>query len=528
MSTSSVEMPVTPDLSRQRLATGLIIALVLCIGIAARLRAVQLSTGLFRDDAALATSILTRDERELMTKPLIDHQVAPIGYVLLSKELVRWLGPGDTVLRLPALVASILTLVVYLILARQVLSPDGQVFGLALMSFSMPLISFAARAKPYSSDVFVAVVLLTAGIWAMRRPPTLVSYLALAALGALAAVFSLPAVFVLGGVGLVLIFHSAAAGRVRESIGWIAVSALWLAVFLISYFLFHRQHSNTLMSNWFEDFAGFAPFPPRSIGHLKWYYNKFFELFQVPVGVEFGDLAAVLYLFGAYLIATRVNRRVLAMLIIPLILALAASALKKYPFSDRLVLYTCPLLVTVVAAGIAGVSRTETTTRLLRRLMAVVLLIYPTYMTLTTLRSGTYSIHDVKPALDYLADHYQEGDVVYMHCGAEMLYNYYANILNYKNLREKPTVIGIDPDNNKLSVGGDLAVYGKDLERVQGQKRVWFVFVMSATKYVPMFEYILDARGAQLDKFQDPGSTILLYGLGGSDRKAPGPGAIAP
>jgi hypothetical protein len=527
MSTSPTEKPATADLSRERLTTSLIIGLVLCIGIAVRVRSVQLSKGLFRDDASLASSVLLRDERELLSKPLLDSQVAPIGYVLLTKELVRCFGTSETVLRMPALVASILTLVVYLILARQVLSAEGQVFGLALMAFSTPLVAFAARVKPYSSDVLVAVVLLSAGTWAMRRPPTLGSYLALAALGILSVVFSLPAIFMLGGVGLVLIVNSAATGRARESIGWAAVSTLWLAAFVVIYLLFHRQLSNTVMSTYFERDLAFAPFPPRSISELKWYYNQFFILFQTPVGVEFGDLAAVLYLFGAYLIATKVSRGLLAMLIIPIILALAASALKKYPFTERLVLFTCPMLVTLVAAGFAGVSRTDASTRLLRALIAVVLLLYPSYMTLRGLASGTYNTHDIKPSLDHLADQWQEGDVVYVHNGAEMLYNYYANILNYKNLREKPTLIGIDP-SDQLTVREYMALYGKDLDRVQGHKRAWFPFVMSATKFVPIFESILDGRGTQLDKFQGRGSTILLYGLGPPDRKASGPGAVAP
>ena len=527
MSTSSMEKPLLTGLSRERLATGLIIGVVLCIGIAVRVRAVQLSAGLFRDDAALASSVLLRDERELLSKPLIDNQVAPIGYVLLTKELVRAFGTGETVLRAPALVASILTLVVYLTLARQILSAEGQVFGLVLMAFSTPLVGYAARVKPYSSDVLVAVVILSAGTWAMRRTPTLGSYLALAALGVLAVPFSLPSVFVLGGVGLALFVRSAATGRVRESIGWIGVSALWLAVFLVFYFLFHRQHSNTVMSTWFEDEEGFAPFPPRSLSQLKWYYNRFLSLFQTPMGLESGDLAAVLYLFGAYLIATRVSRGVLAMYILPLILTLAASALKKYPFSDRLVLFTCPMLVTMVAAGIAGVSRTEASTRLLRVLIAAVLLLYPSYMTLRGLASGTYSIHDIKPSLDHLAEHWQEGDVVYVHNGAEMLYNYYANILNYKNLREKPTVIGIDA-SHQLTVREYLALYEKDLERVQHHKRVWFPFVMSAAKFVPIFESILNARGTKLDKFEGRGSTLLLYGLGPKAVAASGPGEVAP
>ena len=148
MSTGVLEQPLSADSAREKLVAGLLIALVLCLGIAARVRVVQLARGLVRDDASLAFNIVPRTEMELFTKPLVDDQVAPIGYLLLTRELVRWFGPTDTVLRMPSFVASILTLLAYVILARQVLSPKGQVVGLAMMAFSYPLISYACRAKP--------------------------------------------------------------------------------------------------------------------------------------------------------------------------------------------------------------------------------------------------------------------------------------------------------------------------------------------------------------------------------------------
>ncbi len=512
MSISSLEDPVTADLRREKLATGLIIGLVLCVGIAVRVRVVQLSGGLLRDDASLATSIVPRDEWELLRKPLFDDQVAPVGYLLLTKELVRWLGDGETVLRMPALVASILTLVIYIILGRQVLPVRGQVIGLVLMALSGPLISFAGRVKPYSSDVLVAVILLSAAIWAMRRPPTFGSYATLGILGVFGVVFSLPAVFMLGAIGLALIARSTVAGRLRESIGWVVVASLWLAVFLALYMRFPRSGPNDVRVNWYSTADTFAPFPPRSIAQIKWYNDQFFKLFQMVVGLSSGELAAVLFLFGAYMIATRLGRPVLGMFIMPLILALAASALKKYPFADRLLLFSCPLLVTLIAAGIAGVSRTDPNTRFLRVLLAAVLLLYPTYMTVKTLASGPFIVHDVKPALDHLADHWQEGDVAYVHFDADTLYNYYVNVLNYKNLRGKPFVVGIYPGED-ASMAEQLAAYRKDIERVHGRKRVWFLFAMSHSQHVPVFESILDARGTRLDKFQGQGSEALLYNL---------------
>ena len=517
MSVRDAEKPETAKLRREKLVAGLIIGLALCVGIAVRVRVVQLSEGLVRDDAAVAISVVQRSEWDLLRKPLDEQQVAPIGYILVTKQFTRWFGDDETALRMPALVASILSLVFYLILARQVLPVWGQVIGLVLMAFCWQPIMYAARVKPYTFDVLIAVILWSGAIWALRRPPTLGSYAALAILGLLGITFSMPAVFLLGGIGLTLIARSVIT-RPREAIGWIAVSFLWLAGFVTLYLTIYRVYTSS--HDQLSFYASyFAPFPPRSITQIKWYYDHFFSLFQLTAGLNVGELAGVIFLFGMYIIATKGGRPLLGLFLVPLIVTLAASALKKYPFGERLMLFSCPMLFTIIAAGISGISRAEPSTRFLRMLLAAMLLIYPSYTTAKLLVTGPFDVHDIKPALDHLADHWQEGDVVYVHTGADMLYRYYVNALNYKDLRGKPAVIGIYPGTSKdvsiseLSISEQLSIYGKDIEPVQGRKRVWFVFAMGAPESVPIFDQLLDTRGTRLEKFQGRGSVILLYDL---------------
>jgi hypothetical protein len=335
-------------------------------------------------------------------------------------------------------------------------------------------------------------------------------------------VFSFPAVFVLGGIGLTLIGRSAAAGRFRAAIGWIAVSSLWIVAFLALYLMVYRGGANSVQRPYYENAGYFAPFPPRSIAQIKWYYDTFVETFHLTTGRGFPELASVLFLFGVYILAARGEGPLLGMLIFPLLLALAASAMKRYPFMERLLLFSSPMLVTVIAAGVTGVPLTEPSTRFLRRLLVAMLLLYPTYMTVKTLTmtveamdAGAFGIHDVKPALDQLADRWQEGDMIYVHYGAGTLYDYYVNVMNYKNLRGKPVVIGASPGRDDFRAA-DPTDYEKDVERVQGRKRVWFLFAMETSTYLPQFEHILDARGVRLYKFQAPTSGALLYDLSGS------------
>ena len=150
---------------------------------------------------------------------------------------------------------------------------------------------------------------------------------------------------------------------------------------------------------------------------------------------------------------------------------MAASGIHAYPFSDRLLTFTVPLLATLVAVGLASVGdRADSNLRLFRGLATAVLLLYPTYITFQSLKSGKlpfYNNHDVKPAMAYIADHQREGDVIYVNYASETLWDYYANQINYRDFKGKPIVQGIFAKDS-TGLGGTLEAYDKDLDRVRG------------------------------------------------------------
>ena len=148
------------------LATGLL----LCICIGVRVRALRAPLGLTRDEAAVAMNVLGRSEWELLTKPLDGGQSAPLGYLLVTKWSRRLLGNGEVALRLPATVASILTLLIYPFFSRRFLSPWGQLVSLALIGFSGSLAVYAMSVKQYASDALITTVLLALGGWVIHSP----------------------------------------------------------------------------------------------------------------------------------------------------------------------------------------------------------------------------------------------------------------------------------------------------------------------------------------------------------------------
>jgi Dolichyl-phosphate-mannose-protein mannosyltransferase len=497
------------ELVRQPLPMFVVLGLILLVGIALRVRVFQDNPGLFDDDGRLGVNILSRSQSDLILKPLDYSQAAPVMYLLLTKQLVQWFGTDEWVFRLPALLASVLALGLYVLLARQVLDPWGQGFALALMALNWRLAEYSGRVKQYSGDVLMTVILTSLGIWALRRRRC---HAWLMIIGAIMVLWSQPSVFVLAGIGLTLIGTAAADRRYRDALGWAAVSSIWFLVFLMCYLLVYRHSTNNtvLLSFWADQFA---PFPPRSLEQFKWYYDTFIGLFAMPVGLSFGGLGAVGFLFGAYLLLTRGQGRLLILLVSPLILTLLASALKKYPFGERLMLFSCPLLTTMVAIGIAGITQGSSGRGgVLRGLIAILMLIYPIYMSVKTLKAPSVP-HDIKPAMAYIGDHWHDGDVIHVNFWAKPLVDFYK-MLDYRGLKDKPYFMGTDP-GEQFALNELVSTFGKDFDQLKGKRRVWVIFIKQVHGEETVSTSLLDHRGVRIDEFRGRGSTAYLYDLSG-------------
>ena len=140
----------------------------------------------------------------------------------MLKEVVRGLGTDEKVLRLPALMASSLALLLYAWLLSRFVPTVGQVLALALLATSGPILYFAASVKQYSGDVLVTVILLSAGYVAQSTREGIGRFAWLGLSGLVSLFFSQSSVFLLGGIGLTLILTSIADRRFRDApgVGW--------------------------------------------------------------------------------------------------------------------------------------------------------------------------------------------------------------------------------------------------------------------------------------------------------------------
>jgi len=110
----------------------------------------------------------------------------------------------------------------------------------------------------------------------------------------------------------------------------------------------------------FWNFA-FPPFPPTCLADLARTAGTLLETFVTPLNLvprlmpyAFALLAAALGASGARRIG-RKDAAALAILVAPAALALAAAAMRRYPFHGRLILWLAPAAFALIAEGLAEV-----------------------------------------------------------------------------------------------------------------------------------------------------------------------------
>jgi hypothetical protein len=489
----------------------------LMIGIAGALLRIRLymslgATSLTRDEAALALNFVGGGFLRLL-QPLGYDQAAPIGFLLAEKSLLATFGESELAWRLLPFATSILILPLFYFLIRDVLSPCGIIVGMTMIALSEPLVWFGVFFKQYSFDVMVALILLIAGRWALRDESRHARYLVVGTLGALAVWFSFPSIFVTGGIGVTLIGHALLRGQRREALNWTLAMSLSALSFAVGYLISFRHYAgNHGLQAWWVD--SFAPMPPRSMKDLKWYGDNLLALFPDEIGVREAGLACAMLLFGVYNLARDRDRRVMvALFLAPIGLTLIASAVHKYPFGNRTMLFANPSLIALVACGVAAVwNLREPKARALTLIIIGVLFLYPLYLDLKYLINPYDRVfQDVKPVIAYIADHRQKGDALYVHWDAETLHDFYCKKLDFRKTADWPAVVSRDP--GKAVRSQRLASYAGFLDQLGSSGHVWVFLGIAGKPEEELVVELLDRRGRKLDEFHGIGFAAYRYEL---------------
>jgi len=476
----------------------------IALGIALRLRQYLFNRSLWNDETELVMNILRLSPMELL-KPLRDYQTAPIGFLWLEKLSAHYLGTSEMALRLVPLLCGLGSLFLLVALARRFLDAATIPLAVGLFAISDPLVYYASEVKQYSGDVAVALLLYLVTESLFDSHPRLVRLIFATLAGCVAIWFSFSAVFVLAGIGLAALWV-AVKKNVKPSMLRLSVPAMfWAGSFLLYYVASLRESARVnhgLMMYWRD---AFAPIPPKSVSDVLWYKQSFFGIFSFPAGLTFTGIAAVAAVIGANEFRKRDQGKFLC-LILPIMVALLASSVHRYPFQGRLLLFLVPSLFFFLALGLQTIKRKTSETSVLAMLLAGFLFLDPT-LTAAKHFVKPPEVEEARAAIDYIEKHRSRDDVLYCYYSAEFPLQYY---------RERGRIGPIDEIMGVAS-RDDWPRYMEDLNRLRGQKRVWILFSHvwrdNGADEQSFFLEHLDQIGKRVDSMQVIGASAYLYDL---------------
>jgi hypothetical protein len=321
--------------------------------------------------------------------PLHGDQLAPIGFLVIGRILVGLLGDSGYATRLLAVVCGIASLWLFRRLAFRWLPSPSAMVALILFAFSDDLVYYSSELKQYSCDLALGLAILLATSHVLDHPSCNRGNIVLGLFAVVAPWLSFPSAFIVAGCGMTLLIDRVLRARWND-IGWLALIALvWAASFFRAYQVSHALLGRATTMYVFWNFA-FLPFPPKSQADLIEFGGILLEVFVNPLNLVPSwcpayvvALPILVWLVGGLSLARR-NWAFFLMLAVPILLALIAAALRKYPFHGRLIIDLVPAFYLMIAEGTKWFR-----TRLGRPAYVVLLVLLLSYPCLSTLYEAT-------------------------------------------------------------------------------------------------------------------------------------------
>jgi hypothetical protein len=434
---------------------------IIAAGIIFRIVPYLANCSLWVDEAAISSNIVNRSFAGLLQQ-LDMEQGAPPGFLFLEKFAILLFGNNEFALRLFPLIFGILAIFLFVKVSKMTLNPVVLIGAVFLFVIHRTAINFAVETKQYSLDIFFALFIILATLKSSTEKINMKNFLLFGAAGVVAQLFSHASVFVMAGCGTTMMVASLMKKDYKRFTFFLSVSTVWLVFFGVLYFLLFRNLSgnHSLQSYWKD---AFMPFPPKSFTEIIWPFVKFYQLFKNPMGFTFAGVAVFLFISGGIYQYSR-NRQFLLMLMLPIFFALIASVFHKYPFEDRVMIFTLPAFIILIVNGIYFAVLQVKKFKPLVTVVFLILIMGP-----MTLKAMIFVIkpqrEEIKDVLTFMEKNIKNGDKIYVAYYAERAFSFY---------KEKYSLSGFEIIPGHSNKTDEKHI--KEIKKLDNQGRVWFVF----------------------------------------------------
>lgn len=419
----------------------ILLASLIILGIFLRLYIYLQQYSLEGDECSIAYSIINRQNlTELIFAPFYSYnQAAPAGFLAVTKIITNIFGINELTLRFFPFISGILSIFLFYNFAKNYLTSKSLLLSIFLFSVSGSLISYSATYKPYSVDVMAALIVFNLAEYFFNREK--INIYTPAIIGAVLVWFSYPVCILLVSVGIYYLFIYITKKQKTNFLNLSVIGYTWFFSLLnASMFAYYNLNwSKKYFLAYWKD--SFIPFPPDWKGFvysLKELSSITFENAHL--------LMCILIITGAGLcIFQRKEKSVL--LFLPILITMALSSIKAYPFGNRLILFLSPIVIIFVSKNLEYFSKKIIITVLVLTILFQIPFSEKNYMHLrTNIKVNDFFtfIEQNAQKTDYIFSNYNDsGYFRYYKYKYHIPENYY--IKNYESFK--------NPDNLDKSIG---------------------------------------------------------------------------
>jgi len=345
---------VIPKLTISSKKLRLIALVIIVLGILVRCTVYFQNRSLIMDEANLARDIYEKEYVDLF-KSFDSGQCAPPLFSVTAKASIHLFGVNEFALRLPSLIAGIISLVFLLMIVNHLVAePPSRWYVLLLFSFSILAIRYSSEFKQFAVDGAITLFFI---LWALRcrnKDLTVPLTVKWVVLGSLAIWLSMPIIFVLASIGIAFLYGSWK--RNKGNIPHLLIIGVsWLLSFGSYYFLLLQNETVTESLHQYHS-PFFFKFFPTDHTSLSQSYDLLISLFRLATDKTTVSIvwAILTFTIGSIFLITK-DKLVAILLLSPILLCLIASHLQLYSLIERLTLFMIPLLMVIIGIGLSYV-----------------------------------------------------------------------------------------------------------------------------------------------------------------------------
>jgi len=487
----------------------LIIAVIIGVGGLTAILQFLSNRDMLMDESWLALNILDRNFIELL-RPLDYNQAGPPLF-LWAEKLFSILIPNSAMgFRFFPLLSFVVSLLfLNKLIIRIIPNSFVRIIIVALFSFNnMLLIYGSTQGKQYMSDVMTLLILfyLTVKEYSSNKN----RYNTLMIVGSLSILMSNVAPVILLTIGLYIFFSEFIELRSKTIVPWTVVFGVWAVVFGVYYYFFVANHPlhDFMLRYW----AGtFMPLNSSSDFWLfcldrAYFLSGCFISNKIPL-----HFTVLVPIVGIASMIVKKQYGLLILSLSPVVIHLALSAFRLYPFEARMLLYSFPCIIIIVSYGVYYTLKaiffkfSPTVVKIVIYLLPIFCAYYYFGFCLQAQKK-----EEVKPSIDFIKQNKQEGESIYLNVFASPVYHFYekTGYISFPNVIEgRFTTV---PIYNSSTVS--------ELDSLRG--RTWLLFSSCIDEEV--ISRHLDSLGIKKlqeyhfrkDAWEQGMSSALLYDFG--------------